>query len=457
MVEITIELIRSKLYHLSHNESYTQLHELSLHQSNITEINKLIQSLFPNLHILYLQNNYISQIHNIYQLKQLQYLNLSINNINLIPKDICRLEMLQKLDLTLNFIPLHNLHSSLIHLQPCLHLTDLTLLGNPCATQFNQWYNTVNTSYTDNVSTSNRYRLYAISILRCHGRKDKCNVLRLDGSDITPTELILTQQLNTELQHELQLCIEYCKQNSTINTTYTAEQRLADYESEQQYNIQKQQHSDSNNHFITPTNPIDNIRRQMKQKVIYDDSNPILPVQRNTGKYQHTMNYNSVTSTGYIELLVSIPVYIQLNDIDVDIQQQYIQFIIDGHNLLIHIQYDYTVVIERCTIQRITMNGELIVKLAVQQYIHLVDQSKQHKIDVDYSNINNTAADVKPVKPHRNRYIIDSNNENGSELSNTVVPKIMKRLNNCRITESTHKSQTQLGKYFDDSDVPPLE
>ncbi|KAH9280628.1 Protein tilB -like protein [Echinococcus granulosus] len=69
MVRITEELVRKRA---EHNEGeICSLEELALHQQDIEKI-------------LYLQNNLISRIENINRLKELEYLNLALNNIEII-------------------------------------------------------------------------------------------------------------------------------------------------------------------------------------------------------------------------------------------------------------------------------------------------------------------------------------------------------------------------------------
>lgn len=65
--------------------------------------------------------------------QELRYLNLAINNITLI-EGLDRCESLQKLDLTLNFVPVEHL-SSVSTLLHCYDLRELSLMGNPCC----QW------------------------------------------------------------------------------------------------------------------------------------------------------------------------------------------------------------------------------------------------------------------------------------------------------------------------------
>lgn len=448
MVGITLDLVRRHLPQLSANDRYADCQELSLHQSNITELNKTIQQLLPNLRILYLQNNYISTIEHIYKLKSLQYLNLAINNITVIPQQIGRLESLQKLDLTLNFIPQTKFHSSLLHLRPCIHLTDITLLGNPCAVQYNEWYNKQCTQHNGSSETQNRYRLYVISVLCNNNTADYCNLKRLDGTDITPTELILAKQLSSELHTELQHCIDYYTQHPIPHTTYTAEQRLADYEAQLQFDNAQQQSNTALDAFTPPVNPVDLHKQQLKQRVVYDEYAP-LPVQRNTGKYTYNVDYSAVTTTGSVQLRIEVPVSIQLEQIEVDMQERYVQCLIDGDNLLVHMQYDYLIATDRCKVQRITLTGELLVHVAVQQYVHMIGADSKHNISIDYSNVNNTLS--KRTAAHS---AVSNDVVSDTRTVTTAQPVILKRATNCRQASS---AVLQTAAFVDDSDVPPLE
>jgi protein TilB len=75
---ITEEFLRKKA---EHNEGMlSTLEEITLHQHNITKIEN-IQDICRHLKILYLQNNLIPKIENVNKLKELEYLNLAVNNV----------------------------------------------------------------------------------------------------------------------------------------------------------------------------------------------------------------------------------------------------------------------------------------------------------------------------------------------------------------------------------------
>jgi protein TilB len=81
MGKITEELLRKRS---EHNECVlSTLEEISLHQYEIEKIENL-DKYCRHLRIIYLQNNIIEKIENLERLKELEYLNLAVNNISMI-------------------------------------------------------------------------------------------------------------------------------------------------------------------------------------------------------------------------------------------------------------------------------------------------------------------------------------------------------------------------------------
>jgi protein TilB len=78
MGRITEELIRKRA---EHNEGViSTLEEISLHQFEIEKIENL-DKYCRHLKILFLQNNIIEKFENLEKMKELEYLNIGINNI----------------------------------------------------------------------------------------------------------------------------------------------------------------------------------------------------------------------------------------------------------------------------------------------------------------------------------------------------------------------------------------
>ncbi|KAM9791691.1 dynein axonemal assembly factor 11 isoform 1-T1 [Syngnathus typhle] len=169
MVHITEDLIRRRA---EHNEcEIFSLEEVSLHQQDIERIEH-IERWCRDLKILYLQNNLIPRIENVGRLKKLEYLNLALNNIEVI-ENLQGCENLQKLDLTVNFV---GRLSSVESLKENVHLRQLFLVGNPC-------------------TLFEGYRKYVVATLP----QLKC----LDGTEVTRSERIVANQGLEELRRRI--------------------------------------------------------------------------------------------------------------------------------------------------------------------------------------------------------------------------------------------------------------
>lgn len=81
--------------------------------------------------ILYLQNNIIEKMENLNKLKELEYLNMALNNVSKI-ENIEGCESLRKLDMTVNFIEVIDLKDSVCCLSKLPNIRELYLTGNPC-------------------------------------------------------------------------------------------------------------------------------------------------------------------------------------------------------------------------------------------------------------------------------------------------------------------------------------
>ena len=68
---------------------------------------------------------------NLNKLKELEYLNLALNNIYKI-EGIEGCESLKKIDFTVNFIDIENIEESMVNLSKCPQIRELYMTGNPC-------------------------------------------------------------------------------------------------------------------------------------------------------------------------------------------------------------------------------------------------------------------------------------------------------------------------------------
>lgn len=118
-------------------------------------------------------------LENLNKLKKLKYLNLAINNIEVV-ENLGRCESLEKLDLTLNFIG--NIES-VCSLKENRNLKHLYLTGNPCADYM-------------------RYREYVIA--------NVIQITDLDNKEVTRTERIKVKSKNYYLKHREHYIITMC-------------------------------------------------------------------------------------------------------------------------------------------------------------------------------------------------------------------------------------------------------
>ena len=174
MVRITKDIIRRKS---EHNEgTMAELEEISSHQMEIEKIEN-IGSLCPKLKILYLQNNIIGKLENLRHLKDLEYLNVALNNIVKI-EGLASCEFLNKLDLTVNFIDVDTYEASVANLKKNRHLSDIYILGNPAC----EWEG---------------HRDYLIARVP--------QLKRIDGKAVTRSERIKAAQRVDDLQAQLRV------------------------------------------------------------------------------------------------------------------------------------------------------------------------------------------------------------------------------------------------------------
>jgi len=78
-----------------------------------------------------MQSNLIPKMEGLAKLKELEYLNVAVNNISKI-EGIRTCESLAKLDLTLNFIDIEDLEESMENLACVESICELYMTGNPC-------------------------------------------------------------------------------------------------------------------------------------------------------------------------------------------------------------------------------------------------------------------------------------------------------------------------------------
>ncbi|CAD8090532.1 unnamed protein product [Paramecium primaurelia] len=330
MSRITQELLRKRA---EHNEMMlTNLEEISIHQEELVKIENL-DVYCRHLKILLLQNNIIEKMENLYKLRELEYLNLALNNIKLI-EGIENCESLMKLDLTVNFVDLQNLEKSVQCLQKC-RLKELYLTGNPCT----DWQG---------------YRNYVI------GQVDSLH--SLDGKEITHTERIKAKQMLPQLQKELIYAIE--------------EEKIKEEQRIHEEKIRKEMNPNSEDKVAyTPETRKEMYLIQAKEKEQKErQRNPEkFKVKQETPIYMNDGRIRQCDEGGYkpqvnnwedpenVIFKMNIPKYLDTSLVKVNVNPTYVS--VRVKDKLTQIRLDEEVFSEKSKIQRSEITGELVITM----------------------------------------------------------------------------------------------
>ncbi|KAL2621935.1 hypothetical protein R1flu_002140 [Riccia fluitans] len=329
MGPITVEMIRKRS---EHNDGVLEtLEELVLQEEGIDKIETLGR-LCPNLKILYMPNNLIPRLENMNRLKALEYLNLAINNITKFD-GLEGCEMLNKLDLTLNFIDKEGLMTA-TKLRANIHLKELFLPGNPC------------TDYPE-------YRKYVIAAVP--------SLKSLDSQKIKPSERIAAQQAINALHAELS---EACNAppDSEVEQTlpqlnekgeeirdYTVANRVQEYNEMQRLKEEEEKKSQNKSQ-----------ERKSKRRTGFEP----LPTegriyQRNEGGFDFTL---LESDCGRLVLCdVAVGRYLDTSLIDVDVQPSWLRILVKGK--LLQLKLPCEVKTDESFVQRSTTTGRLLVTM----------------------------------------------------------------------------------------------
>eukprot|EP00002_Diphylleia_rotans_P023053 TRINITY_DN4530_c0_g1_i1.p1 TRINITY_DN4530_c0_g1~~TRINITY_DN4530_c0_g1_i1.p1 ORF type:complete len:383 (+),score=93.72 TRINITY_DN4530_c0_g1_i1:43-1191(+) len=277
MVRITEDLLRKKSEH--NPDTLAELEEIALHQLEIEKI-ELFGHYCRHLKILLLQCNLIPRIEGLNRLKELEYLNLALNNITTI-ENLEGCESLKKLDLTANFV--HDLRC-ISRLSENIHLRELYLTGNPC-TKFEG------------------YRDYVIATLP--------NLKILDTQDIEKSERLTALQNLPQLKRQFEAW--FLENGSAVDPNYTPEKRKELYDDmETKRNEGKQQTSK-----ITEVENFEEPSQSEEQKPFR---------QKNEGKWQFRFDEDDEN----IYLDIAIGKYLSTSLIDADVQPTFVKVTIKG-------------------------------------------------------------------------------------------------------------------------------
>jgi protein TilB len=320
MVRITEEMLRKRA---EHNEGrLSTLEEVALHQQDIEKLENL-DKLCRHVQIVLLQNNIIETIENITKLKELEYLNLALNNIKTI-EGLQGNESLKKLDLTCNFIGLEDLEASANHLTLVPSLREIYLLGNPCT----DW---------------KRCKEYVIAVA------DQLDFY--DGTAVAHSEKILAKQNLTELLIELRTEIEVKKMEREANPKPADENAYTRENRKQMYLEQAKEKEEKE---LAKNGPKPEPKKETPN---------LLPNgmarQCNEGKYEYKLS--EWDDPEFTNFEIRIPRFMDTSLLDVNLQPKLISVRIKGK--LTQLRLNDEILVEKSTIQRSSVTGILHVKM----------------------------------------------------------------------------------------------
>eukprot|EP01033_Poteriospumella_lacustris_P007203 gene7204-5185_t len=372
MPQITRQLLRRRA---EHNEGIlSTLEEISLHQEELESINEVLATTCRKIKILYLQNNIIPKMENLHHMKDLQYLNLALNNITKI-EGLGNCEFLNKLDLTVNFIDFDTLEESIDHLVSRVTLRDLYLLGNPAQVNWPHF---------------NDYVIAKLPQLQ-----------HLDGGEITRSMQIKARQQLPQLEVELRHLAEQArrkkaekaskvkKSSTTVNRTVAASGAVVEDVDEDEDVREGRVDDEDDANRMTENTPEERVKiyqelaQQKREKEERERTNapkerdyeaehaesvtavrqkeselPDMEIrQKNEGGWDFTWDEDS--KPGHIILEVHTPRFLDSSLIDVDVHPTYISVIIKSKLLRLRLPSEVQVSTSRC--QRSKTSGHLSV------------------------------------------------------------------------------------------------
>lgn len=371
MPQITLKLLRKRA---EHNEGLlSSLEEISLHQEELENINEVLGMTCKHLKIIYLQNNIIFKMENLVHLKELEYLNLALNNISVI-EGLHNCEFLKKLDLTVNFIDVDTLEASIDHLVSRDRLRELYLMGNPCQA-----------SWPD-------YESYVIAKLP--------QLQSIDGKEITRSMQIVARQKLPQLEARLRQLAAAKREEKRLNTpaaevvSPAADSKGAsrevdvvaeDVDSSADVNAAEEDEASK----LTENTPevrveiYKELAQQKKEKEDREKANQ--PKERDYDK-EHKESLTIIRakeletpegeikqrneagweflwdedhSKGVISLEVKLPKFLDNSLIDVDVHPNYISIVVKGKLLRLRLPEEIKVSESKC--QRSKVSGSLVV------------------------------------------------------------------------------------------------
>jgi len=326
---------------------------------------------------------------NLSRLKRLTYLNASLNNITAIENlDGC--ELLEKLDLTGNFVDVESMEKSMENLSKNERLRSLFLVGNPCMEEFE------------------RMREYVISRLP--------RLVFLDGREITEEERRECERNKDELARALEEKIEE-KKKEGMTSFWNAEMRYKAFKEEENKKCELDRARETRTRKIQSKRMFERPKRLLREGFDPLPENTDTILQVNEGKYEFTLggeDQDNDADENTIILRVQIPKHFDTSLVDVDCHSEIIRVLIKGELLLLRLPEKVRE--QTCKASRSKTTGELKVCMEkkTRQKKQTTQVFKRSEIDAALGSMTISAA------PDKAPFICSDDNED-----DTVVPPIL--------------------------------
>ena len=446
MVVITEELIRKRA---EHNEGLIfSLEEISLHQLDIEKIEN-IDKLCRDLKILYLQSNLIDKIENVSRLKQLEYLNLALNNVQRV-ENLEKCENLKKLDLTVNFIAELTSLESLKHNE---FLEELYLTGNPC------------TKYEN-------YRAFVVGSIP--------QLRRLDGMEVTNTERLdafqnldkiresIVEEQNEYFEKEVR---EKEGRGGRWYTDIGAETELPETSKDKELTEEEKKDRDKA-YWEEPTEYTPETRKEIHRKIEADRleaeekrkcvrSNKVekreTVLERNGKRLnlnqpKWKFKYDNSNDPNIITLDVSIPKYLTTQNIDVDLQTNFVKIVAEGRTFQLVFSRDISPDISTC--QRSQATGELSFRMPT---LHQTLSVKQKSKPKSFREENSVLLLSQNTSKSKQTFLeFDDKTKNNLDYSRIVENNEQKLSQPINSKRQNVVEKPVSEDFIDDDEVPPL-
>ena len=449
MVRITEDLIRKRA---EHNECIiSTLEEISLHQQDIEKIEH-IGRWCKSLKILYLQSNLIPKIENIGRLKELDYINLALNNIERV-ENLEGCESLRKLDLTVNFV---GQLTSISSLKSLVHFRELFLTGNPCV-NFEGYRDYViatlpQLKYLDGIEIEKSERIKAIQMIHelqpSIVQQEKLYQKKRDAEKKSfPVEV-------DNIEEELKPKNDRWYTDTTPKLTPQEQVKIQedDFKKEKEYWQEKTDY--------TPESRIEMHKHVEKQKAEKNKERPgpdPQPRERRLVMDDGTMlNVNEckfdfrLTEDDDGNFLLDLPLYKHLSSelIDADVQPTYVRVTVKGK--VFQLVLPEEVLSDKSQAQRSEITGHLLLKMPKASYTIIKEEKKRtHNIGKQEKEVENNDT---------NKNLLEFGNEKSKcpDIFNIVQEKDQLSSNFHEERKSVIKERPNSKNFVDDISVPPL-